>query len=179
MVGVCVVLVGIVIAFGCERSTTGGEGTTEQAEGGHMMEGEHHHDEPAEEHGEHMEEAVGEHEHGAETAVSEEGAEREPSGKLVDGVRVVDVAARQFEFEPATVVVRQGEKVRLKVTSEDVTHGIGIEGYDIDEVLPPGETKAVEFTADEAGAHHVHCTIYCGEGHNDMHGELVVLARSE
>jgi nitrosocyanin len=102
-----------------------------------------------------------------------------PSGELVDGVRVVEVAARKFEFDPATIVVREGERVRLKVTSKDVTHGIGIEAYNIDRKLEPGRSETIEFTADKAGRHHFYCTVYCGSGHGDMHGLLVVLDRTQ
>lgn len=101
-----------------------------------------------------------------------------PTGKLSDGVRTIEVKAINFEFDPARIVVRQGEMVRLQVTSEDVMHGIGIAGFDIDRRLPPGETVTVEFTADKAGTHRFHCTIYCGEGHDQMHGELVVQMNS-
>ncbi|MFO8008744.1 MAG: cupredoxin domain-containing protein [Candidatus Brocadiia bacterium] len=180
MAAISVVLLGALTAFGCGRAAEHHGEHMEGDEGGHMMEGGHHHDEPAEEHGEHMEESAGEHhEQMEETATTEEGGQPEPSGKVEDGVRVVQVAARQFEFDPDTIVVRQGEKVRLEVTSEDVTHGMGIEAYGIEERLPPGETQKIEFTADEPGTHHFHCTVYCGEGHGGMHGELMVLATSD
>lgn len=104
---------------------------------------------------------------------------RSPSGEIVDGVRVVEVKARQFEFVPATIVVRQGERVRLKVTSEDVTHGIAIEAFAVDRKLPPNETQVIELTADKLGTHHFHCSVYCGKGHSDMHGELVVIEGTE
>jgi cytochrome c oxidase subunit 2 len=102
-----------------------------------------------------------------------------PSGKVVDGVRVVEVAARQFEFDPNTIVVGQGEKVRLEVTSKDVTHGFGLAAYGINQVLPPGETQKIEFTADKAGTFPFQCTIYCGAGHNDMRGQLAVRGTSQ
>jgi heme/copper-type cytochrome/quinol oxidase subunit 2 len=84
--------------------------------------------------------------------------------------------ARQFEFDPDTIVVNRGESVRLRITSEDVTHGFGLSDFGIERTLPPSETQIVEFTANQAGQHHFHCTEYCGEGHDDMHGELVVQA---
>lgn len=136
-----------------------------------------------------------EHMHGAkrhEHMMAQEGAERpetgegheemferrealEPSGKLEEGVRVIKMAALQFEFEPSTIVVHQGETVRLEVTSEDVTHGMDIEGYDIDRTLEPGKTEVITFTAGKPGRHHFHCSVYCGKGHGDMHGELIVI----
>lgn len=105
-------------------------------------------------------------------------AEREEaplSGEVVDGVRVVEVKARQFAFEPSTIVVRRGERVRLDVTSEDVAHGIGIAAFDIDRTLPPNQTQAIEFTADQLGYHDFRCSVYCGAGHADMRGELRVV----
>lgn len=101
--------------------------------------------------------------------------EMHASGEIRGGVRVVEVRARQFEFDPATIAVRQGEQVRLKITSEDVAHGFDLEGYDIDRRLPPGTEQVVEFTAGESGSHHFHCSVYCGEGHDRMHGTLMVL----
>lgn len=101
-----------------------------------------------------------------------------PTDRIVDGVRVIEVAARKFEFDPTTIVVGQGEKIRLEVTSEDVTHGIGIEAYGINRKLDPGKMEAIAFVADRAGTFHFHCSVYCGSGHDKMQGELVVLAKS-
>lgn len=99
----------------------------------------------------------------------------EPTGEIVDGIRVVKMKARQYEFEPAQVAVKAGEKVRLEITSEDVTHGIEIEGFDISRELPPEETVSIDFTAKEAGKHPFHCSVFCGKGHNKMAGELIIL----
>ena len=99
----------------------------------------------------------------------------ELSGVLKDGQRVVKIKARRFEFEPNRIVVKKGEKVRLEVTSEDVTHGINIEAFDINRELKPNKTEIIDFTANQAGPFHFHCSVYCGKGHSDMHGELIVL----
>ena len=101
--------------------------------------------------------------------------EEKLSGVLRNGVRVIEVTARRYAFEPTRIVVNAGEKVRLKVTSTDVTHGIDIEGFDINRKLPPDKTVIIEFTPDQAGRHHFHCSVYCGPGHERMHGELVVI----
>lgn len=141
----------------------------------HMSEGDHHdgtndgHMMMEKNAGYHTE---GDGDHGSMDQASESMA---LTGSIVDGVRVIDITARQFEFDPEKVVVKQGEKVRLQVTSEDVEHGIGIAAYDIDKKLPPNETATVEFAADKPGTHHFHCSVYCGAGHDRMHGELVVL----
>ena len=96
------------------------------------------------------------------------------SGTVQNGVRVIMMKARRYEFDPSEITVKQGETVRLEITSEDVTHGIDIEGFDIDRKLPPGKEVTVEFTPEKAGPHHFHCSVYCGPGHDRMHGSLHV-----
>ena len=63
--------------------------------------------------------------HGTMAEPSTKGAEM-PSGKVVDGVRTIDVEAFQFGYSPNPIVVRTNEKVKLNLTTRDVTHGFGI-----------------------------------------------------
>ncbi|MGC9317687.1 MAG: cupredoxin domain-containing protein [Armatimonadota bacterium] len=118
----------------------------------------------------HQEEETGHAHEGGESA----GEHLELSGEVVDGVRVVQVAAQRYEFIPNSIVVKQGQPVRLEITSQDVTHGFEVEDLGINQTLPPHETQTVEFTPEEAGEHHFHCSVYCGPGHDEMHGTLVV-----
>ena len=107
----------------------------------------------------------------------EEGSPKEEaalSGEVIDGVRVVKVEAFKYDFAPDPIVVGLGEKVRLELESRDVAHGIGIKEYGMDEAIPAGGEATASFTADKAGTFHVHCTVFCGPGHGDMHGTLVV-----
>ncbi len=97
------------------------------------------------------------------------------SGELVDGVRVVKIKAQRFEFDPGTIVVKAEENIRFEITSQDVTHGIEIKDFGINEVLEPGKTQVITFVAGKSGRHHFHCSVYCGKGHDQMHGELVIL----
>lgn len=103
-----------------------------------------------------------------------EQSDTELSGRLKDGWREVEFKAYQFGFEPEEIVVEQGDKVRLRARSTDVTHGLGLQAYDINQTLPPDEEQVIEFTADRAGEFHIHCTVYCGSGHGDMHAILRV-----
>jgi cytochrome c oxidase subunit 2 len=125
--------------------------------------------------GEHMDEehAPGEHMHGDHMDGSNP-SDASLSGEVVDGTRVVEVEAKRYEFVPSPIVVEAGEPVKLEVTATDTAHGIGLEDFGIDERLPQGETRTVEFTPQEAGEYHIHCTVYCGPGHEDMHGTLIV-----
>ncbi len=103
----------------------------------------------------------------------------EATGTLIDGVRVIEIKAYQFYFEPTTIIVNKGERVRLIISTEDVPHGFEIEGfaledYDIDTRIRPGFPLEIEFDADESGVWTFICTIYCGFGHSTMRGTLVV-----
>ena len=96
---------------------------------------------------------------------------------VLHGVRVVTVKARRFEFDPSRIAVRKGDDIRLEITSEDVTHGFALADFDIDRTLEPGKTEKISFQVEKTGEHHFHCSVYCGEGHDKMHGKLIVLDR--
>ena len=96
------------------------------------------------------------------------------SGTLENGVRIINVNAFRFDFEPNQITANKGEKVKLIVTSTDVTHGFALPDYDINVPLPAGKQTAIEFTADKQGSFTFFCSIYCGSGHSSMKGTLTV-----
>jgi cytochrome c oxidase subunit II len=103
----------------------------------------------------------------------------EATGEMVNGVRVIEVKAYQYYFEPELIIVNKGERVKLIVTAEDVPHGFEIEGfdipgYDIKTKIRPGMPLELEFVADEKGVWEFICTIFCGFGHGDMKGTFVI-----
>ncbi len=92
-------------------------------------------------------------------------------------VKSFDVVAKRFSFEPATIEVSQGDRVRLVVTSADGVHGVGIRKFKVNQLVPRGgKPVTIEFTATEAGTFPIVCSEACGDGHADMRGSLVVTA---
>ena len=92
--------------------------------------------------------------------------------------RVIEVVAKRFTWEPAEIQVAVGERVRLVLRTADGLHGIELKKFKISKEIPRGNTPVtVEFTADEAGRFPFLCSEYCGDGHDDMKGVLVVVAR--
>jgi len=88
--------------------------------------------------------------------------------------RTVEITARRFEFVPSTVTLKKGEAVRLRVTSEDVTHGFFLRALKIDTDLVPGETQELTVTPQAAGSFTAICHHFCGAQHGNMKLTVVV-----
>ncbi|MBI2546420.1 cupredoxin domain-containing protein [Candidatus Woesearchaeota archaeon] len=92
-------------------------------------------------------------------------------------VKEFEITAKRWEFIPSTIEVNKGDRVRLKVTSIDVTHGMALPDFGVESVrLPPNETQTIEFVADKTGTFNpgMICTVFCGSGHSDMKGSIIV-----
>jgi heme/copper-type cytochrome/quinol oxidase subunit 2 len=91
------------------------------------------------------------------------------------------------KFVPGFIVVNQRDLVYIKVrNTDDMYHGFALPGYNIrnETVAPaadtangtiPTDTYITNFIADKPGIYMFFCTIYCGLGHYQMIGYLVVL----
>ncbi len=92
--------------------------------------------------------------------------------------RSFEITARKFSFEPGIIHVNRGDTVRIRLVSEDVTHGIFIDGYGIQANASPGSDGSLTFVADKGGRYTFRCTVTCGEFHPYMTGFLVVQRNS-
>jgi cytochrome c oxidase subunit 2 len=92
--------------------------------------------------------------------------------------REIKVTARRYEFSPNKITARKGERLRLVVTSEDVDHGLAISEFGIDESIKARQTKVIEFTPEREGRFEFVCSVFCGDGHPDMVGEIIVTGAS-
>ncbi len=90
------------------------------------------------------------------------------------GQREIRVTARRYEFSPKTITVTKGERIKLVVTSEDVDHGFAIREFGIEQEIKAKQTKVIELTPEKEGRFQFSCSAHCGEGHNDMAGEMIV-----
>lgn len=96
------------------------------------------------------------------------------SGNTVD----VKMAAVRSTLWPTSFEVRRGDTVRIHITNIEQTtdelHGLGINGYNINIVVDPGETKHVTFTAERSGVFAYYCTNFCSALHQEMQGYMMV-----
>ena len=89
-------------------------------------------------------------------------------------IHEINVVAKKYSFEPATIQVVAGEPVRLLIRSADGIHGFSIPQLKIDLRIPKGgDTIVAEFIAPSAGRYEVACSEFCGSGHGQMKAALV------
>ena len=78
-------------------------------------------------------------------------------------------------FVPATLVVRRGDHVKIKVVnnikSDPNQHGFSIPEYKIEKVVTRGEPQDVEFDATKAGIFPIKCQLHPAH----VGGQLLVL----
>ena len=90
-----------------------------------------------------------------------------------------DVTASRFRFEPESLEVTEGDRIALRLHSADGTHGFAITELRVKAIIPKGGSAVtVEFMAARAGTFKFECSEYCGSGHRQMKGRLVVAARA-
>ena len=90
--------------------------------------------------------------------------------------RVIKVEARKFRFSPNVIEVRQGEAVVLELRALDFAHGFNIPELQTRIDLVPGKAVKLRLQLTQAGRFGFLCDNFCGAGHEEMAGTLVVTA---
>ena len=114
---------------------------------------------------------------------------------LSPSTHTIDFKAAKYGYTPARIIVNRGDKIVIKPTSLDVTHGFDLDGYPVELILKQqgvayqkytweddngkqvadwDKVSEVEFVADKAGKFTYRCTQVCGNLHPFMTGELIV-----
>jgi cytochrome c oxidase subunit II len=88
--------------------------------------------------------------------------------------QVIKVTAKKFEYSPSVITVHQNVPVVLEFTSLDRAHGFAVPDLKLEAEIKPGETTRVRFTPEKLGTFPFHCNRFCGTGHEDMTGQIVV-----
>ena len=96
------------------------------------------------------------------------------AGAGMQAVHEIQVTLRKYEFNPGSLRVKKGERVKLVMTAADHDHGFKLDDFNINQKIPKETTVVVEFTADKAGTFQFRCSNVCGIGHRGMKGTLVV-----
>lgn len=88
--------------------------------------------------------------------------------------RVVKIVAQRFTFTPKEIILKKGENVRLEFTSLDFVHGFNVPGLNIRADLPPGKITVIHLNPQKADTFDFICDNFCGAGHEDMEGRIIV-----
>lgn len=89
----------------------------------------------------------------------------------------INAQSNPWKFEPNEVRVKRGTRVTVEITvrDNDVPHGFGMPAFEISKSIEPGQTQKIEFVADKPpGEYPFFCTIFCGSGHGNMKGKLII-----
>lgn len=102
-------------------------------------------------------------------------ARNDGRGKGVWLIRPAGVWGYDVNGAGSHIVVRQGERVTLRLSAVDVHHEFSLPEYGIKRDVAPGQVSVVTFTADKPGTLRFECTSFCRLGHEKMTGTLTVL----
>ena len=100
---------------------------------------------------------------------------------------VVHAQKNQWNWNPDTLTVNQGDHVKITLINEDdYDHGFAIDQFGISQRLPARGTITVDFIANSAGEWPYYCSVACGagivngkpRGHFDQIGKLYVKSKS-
>lgn len=94
--------------------------------------------------------------------------------EAVSKIKEFTMTAENWKFSPNVITVKKGDKVRIRITSIDISHGFALSDFGINAKLEPNTPQTIEFTATKIGSFLFRCSVPCGSGHRDMTGTLIV-----
>ncbi|HEX4022157.1 MAG TPA: cupredoxin domain-containing protein [Acidobacteriaceae bacterium] len=83
-------------------------------------------------------------------------------------ISIFTIHARRYEFLPSEITLKVGQRVKLIFISDDITHGISVEGLLLDLNIRRNKPTEIEITPSKAGDFEGECSRYCGVGHDRM-----------
>jgi len=88
--------------------------------------------------------------------------------------KVIRVTAKKFEFLPSEITVKKGEPLVLELTSADRGHGFYLPDFGVEAKIKPEAITRISFMPGKTGKFNFACDVFCGSGHDEMSGTLVV-----
>ena len=88
--------------------------------------------------------------------------------------RVIHITAKNFQFSPDSITLKKGEPVVFEISSGDRKHGFSLRGFGVRTDVLPGEVSRIRLTPDKAGTFTFSCDVFCGDGHEEMTGTVIV-----
>lgn len=89
--------------------------------------------------------------------------------------QVIHITAKKFAYSPPHIMLKKGKPIVLELTSQDREHGFRLDELGIRADVRPGETTRVRLVPQKTGTFAFECDVFCGGGHEEMAGEIVVV----
>ena len=89
-------------------------------------------------------------------------------------IQPLDIVAKKFEYVPERILARKGRPLLLRFNAPEVPMGVHFADFGVRADIVPGRPAMLSFTPDRAGTFTFYCDVFCGSGHEDMAGTLVV-----
>ena len=96
------------------------------------------------------------------------------SGDKPKLAKLIKVSAHRYEFVPKELTLKKGEPVDIELSTLDVVMGFNMPDFQMRESIVPGQVAHVRFTPSKVGTFTFLCDIFCGSGHEDMNGTIIV-----
>jgi cytochrome c oxidase subunit 2 len=87
---------------------------------------------------------------------------------------VIKVEAKRFDYTPNVITLKKGVPVVLELTTKDVVMGFSAPDFAIRTDILPEKVARIRIVPDKTGTFTFVCDIFCGTGHEEMEGTLVV-----
>lgn len=88
--------------------------------------------------------------------------------------QVIKVSAKKFDYTPGEIKLRKGVPVVLELSTQDVVMGFDVPDLGARADILPGKVARVRLVPNKVGTFEFHCDIFCGSGHEEMAGIIVV-----
>jgi len=89
--------------------------------------------------------------------------------------KVIEIAAKKFDFTPNEITLKKGQPVILRLSTADRVHGFMSKQLKFDTDIAVGRTTDVAITPDTVGDYTIVCDHYCGTGHGGMKMQISVV----
>lgn len=86
----------------------------------------------------------------------------------------VVIIGQAWRFHPTEIRVPVGVELNFIATTFDVIHGFHIEGTRVNMMLIPGQISRLTYRFRKPGEYLIICHEYCGAGHHNMYGKIIV-----
>jgi len=89
--------------------------------------------------------------------------------------KVIKITAKKFNYTPGEVKLKKGVPVILEFRTQDVLMGFNLPDFNARADIVPGKTTRLRVVPDKTGTFVFLCDVFCGTGHEEMNGKLIVV----